>query len=112
LQLTLISAFPSEVPKYRDIVIPELQAFKGSTCFELILFFNAVIIPCISDSMNVGFEMTKLSKLQTISMITNWQKEMAKMIFNNGAMKKFMNDELEKFDLVIIEYFMTEYLLG
>jgi hypothetical protein len=62
--------------------------------------------------MPIGFSMTTMSVSKRISAMMNWQPAVAKIFFTNQEVKNLLTDPNETFDLVIIEYFLNDYLLG
>ncbi|XP_077289499.1 UDP-glycosyltransferase UGT5-like [Arctopsyche grandis] len=92
-EVTLVSAFAADKPKFRDFPIRNIMSFKEK-------------------EFNTGFAMLNQSKIETIQMISTIQPKMMKFMYEDKAINKFLSDKSEKFDLVIFEYFLNEAAIG
>lgn len=59
-----------------------------------------------------GFAMVDMGILAMLRILTELGETSAKSMFSEEAVKKLLNDKNEKFDLVIIEHFMNDMLIG
>lgn len=60
----------------------------------------------------MNFSLAKRSAVETMNRLKDIGEWTATGMFTNEAVKKLLDDKTEKFDLVIIEHFMNDMLIG
>lgn len=60
----------------------------------------------------MNFSLAKRSAVETMFRLKDIGEWTANGMFTNEAVKKLLDDKSEKFDLVIIEHFMNDVLIG
>lgn len=56
--------------------------------------------------------MVNASKLEMFKQINNFVVGMSETFFKSAEIQNFLNDDSEKFDAIILEYVMNEFMLG
>jgi hypothetical protein len=106
--VTIVSPFQSNMANVRDIILTNYPQGESATQMQILSSFHIAELS-IADPMKNIFDASKLTALMNFIILPDMLSDAINFTLSHPNMRKLMN---EKFDLVIIEVFHSEALLG